>query len=134
MKNFVASFGQFLNESHSDGVSTVRVDDFEFTMGGKDYICSADVAVTSEYTPSQREEGHGFHELGDYHSIEDFKIVGLELAVAMEDDYIETNNPADIKDAIMFLEQDDAFMSAVEDNFEPADEYQDDDYLEDEDF
>ena len=63
MKNFVAKFGQFVNESRHGGSQTITLTDFEFTMDGRDYICTAEVEGETEYTPSQREEGHGFHEL-----------------------------------------------------------------------
>jgi hypothetical protein len=120
MKNFVAKFGQFVNESRHGGTQTITITDFEFTMNGTDYICTAEVEGESEYTPSHREEGHGYHELGDFYGISNFTIVNLELAVAEGDEYVETSNPSEIEAAIAFLEKDRAFTAAVAEEFDPA--------------
>jgi len=120
MKNFVAKFGQFVNESRHGGSQTITLTDFEFTMDGRDYICTAEVEGETEYTPSQREEGHGFHELGDFYGISDFTIVDLQLAVAEGDEYVETNDIAEITAAVEFLQKDTAFTRAVQEEFDPA--------------
>lgn len=124
MKNFVANFGQFINESRN-GEQLITVEDFEFTMDGRDYICTAEVEGKTEYTPSQREEGHGFHELGDFYGISDFTIVNLQLAVAEADEYVETNDQAEIDSAIEFLQNDRRFTQAVAEEFDPANQYDD---------
>lgn len=128
MKNFVANFGQFVNESHHGGPQMITVEDFEFTMDGRDYICTAEVEGETEYTPSQREEGHGFHELGDFYGISGFNIANLQLAVAQGDEYVETSDPAEIDSAIEFLQTDPKFTRAVAEEFDPATWYDEDEY------
>ena len=130
MKNFVAKFGQFVNESRHGGSQTITLTDFEFTMDGRDYICTAEVEGETEYTPSQREEGHGFHELGDFYGISDFTIVDLQLAVAEGDEYVETNDIAEITAAVEFLQRDTAFTRAVQEEFDPANRSDDEDNYE----
>jgi hypothetical protein len=127
MKNFVAKFGQFVNESRHGGSQTITLTDFEFTMDGRDYICTAEVEGETEYTPSQREEGHGFHELGDFYGISDFTIVDLQLAVAEGGEYVETNDIAEITAAVEFLQRDTAFTRAVQEEFDPANMSDDED-------
>jgi hypothetical protein len=125
MKNFVAKFGQFVNESRHGGSQIITITDFEFTMDGRDYICTAEVEGETEYTPSQREEGHGFHELGDFYGISDFTIVDIQLAVAEGDEYVETSDQAEIDAAIDFLQKDTDFTRAVQEEFDPANMYDD---------
>ena len=130
MKNFVAKFGQFINEANHGGSQSITIEDFEFTMDGRDYICTAEVEGETEYTPSQREEGHGHHELGDFYGISDFTIVDIQLAVAEGGEYVETNDQAEIDAAVNFLQTDREFTQKVAEEFDPANMYDDeaDDY------
>jgi len=114
------SIDENTDESRHGGSQTITLTDFEFTMDGRDYICTAEVEGETEYTPSQREEGHGFHELGDFYGISDFTIVDIDLAVAEGDEYVETNDQAEIDAAVEFLQTDTAFTRAVQEEFDPA--------------
>jgi hypothetical protein len=82
-----------MNEAQGSNASASIVD-YEFTYKGLDLMASFDVEGRVYYEAPQREEGHGFHDVGGGMMVEDVEIDNLILSVSLFDKYVKVSDPA----------------------------------------
>lgn len=94
---------------------SVTISDLEFTYKGQDFMVSFDASANLEYQQPQKEEGHGFHEVGGGYSVEDIIISNLEISVSVLDKYVSIYEDPEIEEEITnFMLTDKDLVSEIE--------------------
>lgn len=85
----VVNEGQDINASAS-------VSDYEFSYKGLDFMVSFDAEGEVSYEAPEKEEGHGFHEVGGGMMVNNITISNMDLKVGIFDKYASVSPDQEI--------------------------------------
>lgn len=109
------NYESVVNEEKAVNTST-SISDYEFTYKGLDFMVSFDVTGKVQYEPSEKEEGHGFHEVGGGMMVEEIQISNMDLKVSLFDKYVSVSDPEIEEEIKSFLVTDNASIKNIEED------------------
>jgi hypothetical protein len=77
---YIKIFDKFLDEAKAKSADA-KVEEFETTISGTDFMISATVKGTAEYDPGSDEEGHGYHKVGEGYDVDIEEIILDEVNI-----------------------------------------------------